>query len=768
MKSNTTNLLIISLLVFIPFLSTLAQNASVEGVITDLNSGESLIGATVKSGDTGVVSDIDGKYLISLPEGRHTLNISFIGYESITQTVDLKSGESQKLDFKLSEQTTLLQTATVTSGKFEKPLGEVTVSMEILKPRLMESVNSTSVDDALQKVPGVNIIDGQANIRGGSGWSYGSGSRVLILIDDIPALQADAGRPNWNDYPVENTEQIEIIKGAASALYGSSAMNGIINIRTAYAKSKPETKISTFFTSYLDPKDKDKIWYDEQPFETGVSIAHRQKFDKLDLVLGGFGLYRDEFREGSFIRYGRLSSNIRYRVNNNLSLGVNTSFNKTKGGGYFYWKGWGADSFRGNETAYSTEKANRINIDPFINYFDEKGNRHKFNGRIYIIDNDNSGNNSNQSQLYYGEYQYQKRFDDIDLTATTGLVGTTSGTQADIYSDTTFSSSNVAAYLQFDKKLFGKLNLSAGMRYENNVLNSPEVVGMDTIPDGRSTESKPVFRFGLNYQVNQGTFLRASWGQGYRFPTIAEKFVSTTVGAVKVVPNPLLESETGWTTEIGIKQGVRIKNWNGYFDFATFWSEYDNMMEYTFVPFQLAFQSQNVGGTVIKGIDMSIAGEGKFDNFSLFILGGYTYIDPKFKEYDPLGNDIMEVVDTEGKANARSSSADYNILKYRNKHSFKMDVEVKYKSFSVGVAALYVSHMESIDFIFEQTIPGLKEHRVEDTNGSKTFDVRFAYQLNEHAKCSFILNNIFNEEYTLRPAYIEAPRNATLRFEYKF
>jgi outer membrane receptor protein involved in Fe transport len=768
MKLIFTKTLIISIFLYLFPLFLSAQNVTIEGKITDQNTNEPLIGATIKSGTKGVISDIDGLYTISLSEGKHTIQISFIGYASITKTVDLKSGEAHRLDIQLSDQTTMLQTATVTSGKFEKPLGEVTVSMEVLKPRLMESINSTAVDDALQKIPGVTIIDGQANIRGGSGWSYGSGSRVLLLIDDIPALQADAGRPNWNDYPIENTEQIEIIKGAASALYGSSAMNGIINIRTAYAKSKPETKISTFFTSYFDPKNKDQIWYTEQPLKTGLSFSHQQKVNKFDLVFGGFGLYEDEFREKSFARYGRLSAKVRYRIKDNLSVGVNTSFNKTKSSSYFYWKGWEEDALRGAETAFSSEKANRLNIDPFVNYFDDKGNRHKFNGRIYIIDNDNSGNNSNQSQLYYGEYQYQKRMDDIDLVMTTGIVGTTSGTQADIYSDTTFSASNLAGYLQLDKKLFGKLNLSAGARYERNTLISPEVVGTDSIPDGKSVESKPVFRFGLNYQIGQGTFLRASWGQGYRFPTIAEKFVSTTAGSVRVVPNPKLESETGWTTEIGIKQGFKVNNWSGYLDVAAFWSEYDNMMEYTFVPSQLAFQSQNVGGTAIKGIDIGIAGEGKFDNITLYVIGGYTYIDPKFREYDPLGNDILEPVDTEGKANARSSSADYNILKYRNKHSAKLDVEVKYKSFSIGVAGLYVSHMEAIDFIFEQTIPGLKQNRIDDTNGSKIFDIRFAYEINKHAKVSFLFNNIFNEAYTLRPAFLEAPRNATFRFDYKF
>ena len=155
-------------------------------------------------------------------------------------------------------------------------------------------------------------MDGQANIRGGSGYSYGAGSRVLLLVDGIPAFQADAGRPNWSHIPVENIGQIEVIKGAASALYGSSAMNGIINVRTAYPTSDPFTKLSFFTNFYNKPRTttnfagiettgEQKAWWnrdevvvdkdtidvtqENRPREVGFSFAHRQKFGQHDLVV---------------------------------------------------------------------------------------------------------------------------------------------------------------------------------------------------------------------------------------------------------------------------------------------------------------------------------------------------------------------------------------------------------------------------------------------------------------------------------------------------
>ena len=140
-------------------------------------------------------------------------------------------------------------------------------------------------------------------------------------------------------------------------------------------------------------------------------------------------------------------------------------------------------------------------------------------------------------------------------------------------------------------------------------------------------ESKPVFRLGANYKVSEATFLRASWGQGYRYPTIAERFISTSVGGgIRVTENPSLTSETGWSAEIGIKQGFRIDNFNGFFDLAFFHTEYQNMIEFnldrfTFPP---AFQSQNIGDTKIRGVDFNITGQGEIAGVKTSILTGYT------------------------------------------------------------------------------------------------------------------------------------------------
>ena len=110
--------------------------------------------------------------------------------------------------------------------------------------------------DVVGRTPGVTVIDGQANIRGGSGYAYGVGSRVMLLVDNMPLIRGDWGDINWNFVPLENAEQVEVVKGAASVLYGSAALNGVINVRTAWPiDSVPETKVQVFSGVTLSAKN---------------------------------------------------------------------------------------------------------------------------------------------------------------------------------------------------------------------------------------------------------------------------------------------------------------------------------------------------------------------------------------------------------------------------------------------------------------------------------------------------------------------------------
>ena len=731
-----------------------AQSGKISGFISDKLTQNGLQGATIRSGSDGVLSDENGRYTLILQPGEHEIEVSFVGYFKQTRKITLTQGQTIELNFILEENVSILQTTTVTAGKYETPLAESTVSLEVVKPSLIESVNANTVDEVLNKIPSVNIIDGQANIRGGSGFSYGAGSRVLLLVDDMPALQVDAGYTNWADVPVENIEQIEVVKGAASALYGSAALNGIINIRTGYAKSKPVTKAAIFATTLMNPGDNSQKWWDTPPVEFGAQFLHKQKFDKLDVVIGGFYSGGDQYIKDTYNRYTRLNTGLRYRVNSNLSISLNTNINSGTSRSFFLWKNMNEGAWVGDTNTVAESKKLRFFIDPSVLYFDKFGNKHKIMGRWNSVDNNNLNNQSNQSNSLYAEYQFQRDLKMLGIILTAGITETYSKISAELYGNADFSVENRAAYLQLDKKFGPRLTISTGARYEYNSIKVPESILRDTF----NTEAKPVFRAGINYKLGEATYVRSSFGQGYRFPTIAEKFIQTNFSSFQIFPNDTLKSETGWSGELGIKQGFKISDWYGFIDVAGFWTEYKDMMEFTLSAGAegVGFRALNIGNTIIKGFDIGIAAQGQLFGLPTSLFSGYTYLDPKFATFGP--------------KEMQSSSRDdgLNILKYRFRHSVKFDAESKYKGFSIGAAFIYNSNMDAIDRVFNVFIKDVKAFREKHDNGFAIMDVRMSYSPFNSFKTTLIVGNIFNTIYSWRPGRLESPRNITLRLDYTF
>lgn len=793
-------LLVLCMLMFV--ISAEAQ--TLQGVVTDAKTGETLIGVTIQDNKGhGTQTDVEGKYELKLDAGSSEISYSYVGYTTKKISATVKENQVIVQDMSLSEEQKVLDQVVITGSKFEKKIGEETVSIEVVRPSVIQNNNVTQVDQAVETVPGVTIIDGQANIRGGSGYSYGAGSRVLLLQDDMPVLQADAGFPNWSFVAVENISQIEVIKGAASALYGSSALNGIINIRTAYPTSKPYFNITGFHTITGNPSGnkykvfsstgadsitKTKSWWNKQyPTTNGLSYAFRKKYGQFDLVMGGYAYSEDSYLKDIYDRRIRQNVYTRYRFKNieNLAIGCNFNFQFGESNSFFVW---GASPSGGPlDTKYERSgmfvsgfaptaiKGLRFSIDPFATYFDKYGNKHKLLTRWLNVDNDNGNNQGNFSDFYYGEYQFQRTMEKIGLTLTSGVVGSYNRVEAELYGDTTFTGTNVAGYLQFDKKFFKKLTITGGARYE-------------WFNQAGKKEAKPVFRFGGNYQAAEYTYIRASWGQGYRYPTIAERFIKTEIGEgltrLKIFQNPNLKSETGWSSEIGIKQGFKISNWKGFVDISGFWTEYQDMMEFTFIqkrpqlvinppnpPFldlNLGFVSLNVGNTKVVGGEITVGGIGKIGNVPLQILSGYTYIKPTYKDWNDSINFPSDVLSTSrGTQQSTSSDTTENILKYRFNHTFKIDFQASYKKFDWGLTANYLSYMKNIDAAFEALLPGIKEYRAINKNkGIFYIDLRVGYNPTEQLNLNFIVKNALNNEFSVRPAMMDSPINFTIKMSY--
>ena len=137
--------------------------------------------------------------------------------------------------------------------------------MEIIKPELINNKGFSNLEQAVDQSPCVYAMDGQVSIRGGGGFAYGAGSRVALLWNGVPMMSPDLGDVKWNAIPMEQTSQIEILKGASYVLYGSGALNGII----ALTEKEPSPN-GNFYAKrqsgiYDNPKRKSMQWWDKNP-----------------------------------------------------------------------------------------------------------------------------------------------------------------------------------------------------------------------------------------------------------------------------------------------------------------------------------------------------------------------------------------------------------------------------------------------------------------------------------------------------------------------
>jgi outer membrane receptor protein involved in Fe transport len=806
------------------FFTTLAQNATLKGKVTDAKTGEELIGVNVVYAEgKGVSTNPAGDYIIELAEGTYTVNFRYVGYENQKKSVTLKAGQELVLNIKLAEQKAVLDEVVVSAGRYDQKIGDVPVSIQVIKPQLIESRVTTSPEQIVEMVPGVTVQENQISIRGGSGFSYGSGSRVLILVDDVPMLTGDAGDVKWTALPFENIAQMEVIKGASSVLYGSSALNGVIHIRSDWPSVEPKTKINIFSGVYDNPYARyrgisksggdslidsrnQRPWKGtEIQQESGFNFSHSRIIkNNLDFVISGNFTNDEGYRLGENDSRGRISFNTRYRSKkyDGLSYGLNGSGTITQGTIFFIWQN--ADSVLYPQglldtatTTLSDYRGFRINLDPHLTYFNKKGDKFNVRSRFYRTENVNNTNQASTAYVYFLDLNYQKKWES-GYVITTGITGTYNEVLSELYGD--HNSNNLAAYAQLDKK-WNRVTATAGMRAEYFRIDDEESESSFSIKKGDDfirLPVQPVVRAGLTYQPFEETYLRGSFGQGYRFPTIAEKFVSTSVGLLNIFPNNQLIPERGWSGEIGVKQGMKIGKFMGYLDVAGFINRYDDMMEFTFGAFNpltnrpfnlndpqdvatmfalfnqgygltdfLGFQAQNNESARILGGEITLMGKMKIREVEISGLTGYTFLDPislnSSNEYK------MTLSDT------TQNRKGYYMLKYRNRHLFKADIQADYKKFSVGISSRYSSFMQNIDAVFEESIiggvqivPGLKEYREARAKGDWIFDLRTSYQITKGSTLALVVKNALNREYSTRPADVAPPRMFMMQYGLKF
>ncbi|MEX1191113.1 MAG: TonB-dependent receptor [Brumimicrobium sp.] len=786
-------------LLFFSLLSLYCSGQKINGIVLDENN-EALIGALVKTSEGKKIrSATDGRFSIGVDKFPVSITLSYTDYKTLTKKYEALPKET--VEFQMAPLTQQLDGVVVSASRREQKIENIPVSLEIIKPELIENKGLVNVEEAVNLAPGAYAMDGQISIRGGSGFSYGAGSRVMVVWNDAPLLSADAADAKWQSIPLENVSQIEVMKGASSVLYGSGALNGIVSLRDKEPTRKGETKINYQVGVFDQPKRKSLRWTNQSLFARQFSAYHGKMYDNFGFTVSAYDFRNDGYRSGEEQERFRFNGSFIFKPKRfkKLNAGLNYSVNMERKGLFIVWEsdslayqpqGGTADPYS-DSSSLSRTNAIRAMVDPYVKFYDNFGNKHTLQTRLYYTLNKSIQGNGQgaAASMYYADYKFERKFQK-NYRLTAGLTGVSNVVRSDLYGD--HDAKNYSIYAQLEKK-FGKLDLTAGVRGEYFQQNDLEPDSYTYLRKD-STSSipiRPIFRFGANYELFKYTHLRTSFGQAFRYPSVAERFASTSVGALNIFPNNDLQPEKGWSAELGVKQGFKIKNFKGFIDVSGFINEYENMMEFTFGYFKpdsipvsfnpddpgypgkwFGFRAENAEKARIVGVELCLNGTGKIGPVEITTIMGYTYMDPI-----SLNTDSTYIYGENG--NGGFSDTTSNMLKYRFRHLAKGDIQFKYKKVMLGFTGRYNSFMENIDGTFEnginipfagntQVLPGIKEYREENDDGDIVFDARIGYEVNKIFMINFIVNNVFNREYMTRPGDIQAPRQFLVRIQARF
>lgn len=704
-----------------------AQSFNIKGRVVDSQSIP-LAGVNVVLINTnyGAATDEDGNYEISdLISGVYTVEFSAIGYEKTRKENVVIQNKSIKLDIVLVEAAIETDEVIVTAGKYQQKKSDLTVSSEVIQGEEFENRNFSNLEDAIRFVPGVTMTDDQISIRGSGGYSRGTGARALMAIDGLPFYTGDTGEIVWEMIPVTELSRVEVIKGAASSLYGSAAIGGVLNCITRNISVKPLTIINGFYGMYDKPYYDEWDWSGERRPFNGLTLSHSQQIEKFGFNISFTRLEDASYTEDDdFKKYiGFLKTVYNFTPVSSLTFIANT-FNK-RAGQFLYWKNSRnalippdrneGDRIETNRYLFGLIYSSLLNDNMFLNL---TGSYY----RNYFIDNETPANES-ASNLYRGEAQLHSGLNEI-IALTSGVEVIASSVRSSLFGDP--HSFQTGVYLVSDINFSIPLIASVGVRYDYSKL--------DTL-DGTGAISP---KLGLNYKLLDNLVFRSAFGIGFRAPSIAEAFTSTSTAGITVKPNPFIQPEQNYTFEVGVNYNYAML-FN--IDVAVFFSKYKNLIEPVIDPSDGLVFFNNVLEAQINGLEAGL---------TFFILP--EILDLTFNYTYLLAEDVVS-----GKA-----------LRYRPKNVLYAGLAFNKWNFQFGINFRYISKVEEVDEeLVDLGIVVDGDLRVP----TYTTDLNFGYNfISLDLPLSLYLNvkNIFNYNYVELIGNIRQIRSYSFGFNLAF
>lgn len=703
-----------------------ARRGTISGTVVDARTGNPLPGVNVIVRNTvlGSSTNLDGEFSISnIRAGSYTVIASMIGYKNRSYAnVKVAPELPVILHFKLEPSYLEVSPVVVTASRKSKSLAETPNSVSVISALDIRKRNSLDIRDALKYAPGVSFIGGQVNIRGTTGFSRGAGSRVLLLTDGVPTMPGDSGDIKWDVVPFTVVEKVEVVKGAASALYGSSAIGGVLNIITKEPSSKSELSVRTSIGLYdlsslgdLNPP-KNNLFTNQQDVYLSDTVGN------LGYIIASGRRQSRGFRAGGQFLKWNVFGKTTYRINPNANLIFIGSYASDDHGEALLWRqylGQAPQPLRvpegeENNTILSTKLYLNATFSQLLSQ--NFANKIRFSYYRNRFDNDFVDNQDfSKAQRYRGEYQADFE-PSIRHSVTIGLEGS-----YDRIDGSFFGKRNAyafGAYLQEEFKLSDRITASAGIRFDYSNVDSGQA------------EYQVSPKSGLILHLGQLTMLKASFGTGFRAPSIAELFTSTSASGFQVVPNPNLQAESSWSAEIGlnttIKDHILLKvavYQERYFDFIN--------PSFNFQDLRPVIIFENVQDARIRGIETNVTTSWLKNRLNTVV--SYVYVDP---------------IDLQTKT----------LLTYRPQHILTASLTVQPGKLEFGVDFRFASRL---------TDDQVEIFRGDARVATKVFDARAGVVL-KHFTLMFNVENLGQYRYTQVERNLEPIRQFSLTLQRDF
>ncbi len=716
--------------------------ALVYGTVRDSTTGKPVPQAQIILFGTKLqtVADTSGRYrLTGVPAGRVGVLARHIGYRASLQTLEVAAGDSANVDLILRASALDLEPVIVTAAKRSQLLEQAVTSVALVSDAELARRAVSTVDEAVNKAPGVLFLNGQVNIRGSSGFVEGLGSRVLLLVDGVPANQGDRGGIDWDMLPLEEVDRVEVVKGAGSSLYGSAAFGGVVNLITRDIPVGFHGRVRATAGAYANPPE--SVW----------------QFREYTGGLGGLdvsGSYGTDILRGSLTLGGRHSDGYREQdKSDQWETAGKAEWHPAPDTRVTASGSWTSHQYQvGDPWCELTKCDNRgLAFQPFMIDTSNQGNYTR-SDKGYLaatIERTPSARFSWQARgswlrTHFTDLHHQGP-DDFGVAnrfgaevrgeahaarggvVTVGAEGSYSDVTSNIFTGVTAATSDTvrshdqtafAAYGEGEHQA-GQVRLTAGAR-------------MDFIArDGGSVSSVLSPRVGAVLPTGAGTW-RASIGAGFRAPSLAELFVSTSAFGYRVIPNPDLQHETAWSFELGNAAALGSR---ARLDAALFWTEARRLIEPVFTRDTAGnpvIQFQNVARARLRGLDLSLVATPFPWNLTTSL--SYTFLDTR--------DDSTGLV-----------------LAFRPKHLATLSADYGWRSLSVGADFRFVSRIEEI----ELAGPYAGDPRV----AAKVFDLRAGWE-GGPVSVRLLMNNLLNYMYSLTPGTLEPVRTMSVILAWKY